>query len=223
LTFFGKWRGDEKVYAHADESPRSMTIPLCVLALGSFVVGYTWLPGFLHVAPFQYWLKPVFEQGQAALVASGSSFAIVYDHTGALNAELISMGISIVIAVGVAAVAFKVYKTNAGLEKMHKLVHTEDGQMKPAFKLLTNKYYVDEIYHACIIKPLLVASDVLWLVVDIFVIEMVCVQGFGSLAKTTSRVGRKLQTGVVRHYLYAFGVGAVFFMILFLVISAKSS
>ncbi|MEE9311319.1 MAG: NADH-quinone oxidoreductase subunit L [Planctomycetota bacterium] len=223
LTFFGKWRGDEKVYAHADESPRSMTIPLCVLALGSFLVGYTWLPGFTHIAPFQNWLKPVFAQGQAVLTASGSHFAIAYDHSGALNAELISMGLSIVIAVGVAVVAFRIYKTNAGLEKMDKMVHTEDGQMKPAYKLLSNKYYVDEIYHAGIVKPLLMASDVLWLVVDIFVIEMVCVQGFGSLAKTTSRIGRRLQTGVVRHYLYAFGVGAVFFMILFLVISAKAS
>jgi NADH-quinone oxidoreductase subunit L len=226
MTFYGKWRGEEKVYAHADESPRSMTIPLAVLALGSILIGYTWLPAFggaIHAQPFQTWLQPVFAQGQEVLVMAGSHFAIAYDHTGALNAELISMAIGSAIAIGVFLWAFKTYRTNAGLEKMHAMVHTTDGEMKPPYRLLSNKYYVDEIYHAGIVKPLLLVSEALWLVVDIFIIEMLCVQGIGTLAKTTSRVGRKLQTGVVRHYLYAFGVGAVFFMILFLVISAKSS
>lgn len=226
MTFFGKWRGDEKVYAHADESPRSMTIPLAVLSLGAIFIGYLWLPAFggeVHFQPFQTWLKPVFAQGQEVLVAAGSHFAIAYDHTGALKAEILSMSIGSAIALGISIAAFSVYRTNAGFEKMHKLAHTEDGQMKPVFKLLTNKYYVDEIYHAGIIKPLIMVSDVLWLVVDVVIIETICVQGFGGLVKMTSNVGRKLQTGVVRHYLYAFGVGAVFFTILFMLISARSS
>ncbi|MCA8918251.1 MAG: hypothetical protein KDB32_04170, partial [Planctomycetes bacterium] len=60
---------------------------------------------------------------------------------------------------------------------------------------------------------------VLFVVVDVIVIDLVCVNGTAMLVKASSDLGRRLQTGYVRHYLYAFAVGMVILSGLFLLIA----
>jgi NADH-quinone oxidoreductase subunit L len=80
---------------------------------------------------------------------------------------------------------------------------------------------VDEIYNAIIVRPLKIASDILFVVVDVIVIDLLFVNGSAMLVKASSDMGRKMQTGLVRHYLYAFAAGAVVLTALFLLIVRK--
>ncbi|MEZ5991003.1 MAG: NADH-quinone oxidoreductase subunit L [Planctomycetota bacterium] len=221
LTFFGKWRGDEHAYAHADESPRSMTTPLIILSLFAIGAGYLWLPPAfgVHHPPFAEWLAPTWAAAQAAL-PEGNHFKFTTEHD--VGAEWVNIIISSVIAVGVSVFAFMVYSKPEALGKLKKLAFSGEGdevRMKPLYKLLLNKYYVDEIYEKTIIGPIRIASDVLFVVVDVIVIDLVCVNGSAMLVKASSDLGRRLQTGYVRHYLYAFAVGMVILSGLFLLIA----
>ena len=64
MTFHGKPR-DEEAFAHAHESPRSMTIPLIVLAIPSVLIGLA-----LGLPPedghIDHFLEPVFEAAGVA-------------------------------------------------------------------------------------------------------------------------------------------------------------
>ena len=69
MTFFGeeRWRG-QKDEPHPHESPRSMTVPMIVLAFGSVFAG-----GLFKIGDsFVHWLEPVtqFEHGHSPLSAS---------------------------------------------------------------------------------------------------------------------------------------------------------
>ncbi len=221
LTFHGKWRGDEHAYAHADESPRSMALPLIILAMGAIGAGYLLLPPALgvHHPPFQTWLAPVWAAGQAAL-GEASLLRIPTEHLS-IAGEWLNIGISSIIAIGVSFFAYVTYSRPEGLAKVRKLAYSGDDDrpvMKPLFKLLLNKYYVDEIYNAIIVRPVKIASDILFVVVDVIVIDLLFVNGSAQLVKASSDMGRRLQTGLVRHYLYAFAAGAVVLTALFLLI-----
>src|SRR5213593_2125164 len=62
MTFFGESHVDHHVERHIRESPKSMTIPLIVLAAGSVISGYIGFPAWLGGAnAFEHWLEPVFE------------------------------------------------------------------------------------------------------------------------------------------------------------------
>ena len=225
LTFFGKWRGDEHAYAHADESPRSMTAPLIVLAIFAVFAGYLWLPPALgHPIGvdhpwFETWLAPVWSAAQSNL-PEGSHYRFSGEHH--IGAEWVNIIVSSVIAIGVAVFAFLIYKSPQGLEKVKKLALTGEGdnvRMRPLYKLLLNKYYVDEIYEKLVIGPIRIASDVLFVVIDVIVIDLLFVNGTAMLVKASSDLGRRMQTGYVRHYLYAFAVGMVVLSALFLLIA----
>src|SRR5438552_18599898 len=59
MTFFGQLRVDLHTEHHIHESPKSMIIPLVVLAIGSVVSGYIGIPAWLggnHA--FQQFLEP---------------------------------------------------------------------------------------------------------------------------------------------------------------------
>jgi NADH-quinone oxidoreductase subunit L len=89
------------------------------------------------------------------------------------------------------------------------------ARFRGAYKLIFNKYFVDEFYFANIINPLVRASQGLWAYVDVNFIDRATyfaadfVKGLGSTAKT-------LQNGNMQQYaLYiAMGVAATIFLIL---------
>ena len=225
LTFFGKWRGNEHAYAHADESPRSMTAPLMILAVLAIFAGWLITPAaWFHFTPFSDWLAPAWSAAQATL-PEGSHFKLSAEHdAAAITAEWINMAISSVIAIGVFVFAFLIYKSPANIEKVKKLAFSGEGEaqrMTPWYKLLLNKYYVDEIYEKFVIGPIRIVSDVLFVVVDVIVIDLLFVNGSAMLVKASSDLGRRLQTGLVRHYLYAFAVGMVVLSALFLLIAGQ--
>ena len=84
------------------------------------------------------------------------------------------------------------------------------------YMLLLNKYYVDEIYAALIVRPLLwISTNVLWHVVDEGVIDGI-VNGAATVARESGGQVRKLQSGNARSYATWVIIGAVGFTVLLL-------
>jgi NADH-quinone oxidoreductase subunit L len=166
LTFHGKQRYDERK-VHVHESPRSMLIPLVVLALLSIVGGWLAAPEFWGRANyFEDFLGPVFAS------PTESVKTIPVDPASGLGNVLVAFGEAMgpvamkilwtyaAIAVGTALVGFLVaywlYLARPG--KADRLAKS----MAPAYRTLLNKYYVDELYDAVVIRPLVwISTNVL--------------------------------------------------------------
>ena len=87
------------------------------------------------------------------------------------------------------------------------------------YKLSLNKYYVDEIYDFLIVKPALFLSrNVILNFFDIAVIERI-VNGIPKLIGQLSGSMRKMQDGLVSHYL-AYMCGGTVFIIIWMVVRA---
>ncbi len=202
LTFFGEQRYDEhKVHVH--ESPKNMTIPLILLAIlavsGGWFAAPTMIGGPNH---FENFLRPVFDVGSAAVSATPTESANVPETgSAALLKSLLAPGV-IVALIGFLT-AWWFYIRRPDLPK--KLAQSMHG----LYTLLLNKYYVDEIYLAVIVRPLLwISTNVLWHIVD----EKVIDGAVNEVATGAQGVGgelRQIQSGNPRSYATWVVIGAV--------------
>ena len=77
-----------------------------------------------------------------------------------------------------------------------------------AYRVLLNKYYVDELYDALFVEPIRRGSFWLWRQFDDLVIDG-SVNGVGAVVRIGSAVLRRIQTGYVMNYVLSFIVGVV--------------
>lgn len=196
LTFFGKFRGTHEQEHHLHESPPSMTIPLMILAFGSITAGWVGIPPLLGGGNWiGHFLEPV----------------LGHPHVHATHAEeWMVIGISIVVGIGGIFVAAVMYLWAPNLPLY--LGRT----FKSAYRVLWNKYYVDELYDYTIVKPTnWIAKRMLQGVTDGKIIEGI-VNGVPRLIAEFGERFRKLQTGFLQHY--AMGMAFGFFVIVSLIL-----
>jgi NADH-quinone oxidoreductase subunit L len=198
LTFFGKPRYDEK-HIEAHESQKVMTIPLIILAVLSVIGGFIGLPHYLGLPNFlEQWLEPVFKTANSI----NNAYAHVSDNSVAI--ELVFVVISIIVAIASIYFAFRKYSVQETFK-----------DEKGFGKVLERKYYLDEIYHASIVKPIEVTSDkFLWNIFDIKIIDG-AVNGIAKYFAKLSMDWRKMQTGVVQDYA-TFAIAGVVLILLFI-------
>jgi NADH-quinone oxidoreductase subunit L len=202
LTFFGAPRYDEhKVHMH--ESPKSMLVPLVILAILATTGGWIAAPKFWGGQDyFHNYLAPVF--------ASADKLAPSMEMTeeGAHTLELELSGVAVLITLIGFFVAWWFYVRKPQTPK--KLA----ASLSAPYTLLWNKYYVDEIYAALVVRPLLwISTNVFWHVVDERVIDG-AVNGSAHVAREVGGELRKLQSGNERSYAAWIVIGAVGFTVL---------
>ena len=148
LTFFGKPRYDEhKVHVH--ESPRSMTVPLIILAILSTVGGWAAAPHLIGGTEyFDKFLHPVFATYAPAATAGAEAAAEVVEAPGIMLLHALT-GWPVLIALAGLLLAWWFYIKSPQTPK--KLVES----LRAPYTLVLHKYYVDELYNAAIIQPLL--------------------------------------------------------------------
>jgi len=113
------------------------------------------------------------------------------------------MGISIAVALGGIGIAWYFFMANP------KAADSVAESAGPVHDLLLNKYYVDEIYDAAIVEPIVnVSRGGLWKIVDAEIIDG-AVNGAGSFVSLGAGLLRRLQTGSVRVYAASFMLGVV--------------
>lgn len=186
VAFHGKFRGTPEEFKHVHESPPIMTVPLIVLAIGSVIVGYFSIPHFLEPVI----PKPVFaaphEQERVVMTMS-----IIAGVTGILIAGYIYIVKSTVSA--------RLAKTFSGV-----------------YKVLWNKYYVDELYSFLFVKPTLwIAEKFIERFADIKIIEGI-VNGIPKLIYKTGLLIRPIQTGQLQQYAIFMIAGIIIFVLIIL-------
>jgi NADH-quinone oxidoreductase subunit L len=210
MTFFGESRVDEHVAHHIHESPKIMTVPLMVLAVLSIVGGYIGVPHVLgganHIHEF---LAPVLgggaepakaHAGISILSQAWASGGEGGGHGAAL--ELLMMVVSVVIALIGIGIAYLFYVKNPALPKLLA------ERWKGLYKLVFNKYYVDELYEILFINSLKNLGMGLWKGFDDFVIDGT-INGIAYLIGLLSGAMRKMQTGLVQNYAFSMIIGGI--------------
>ena len=196
LTFHGKQRYDEhKVHVH--ESPNNMLVPLMILAALSTVGGWFAAPAMLGTGQdyFARLLQPIFGGVEVA-------GAEVEAH----SLEVTLAVVAVLTALLGWAVAYWLYLKRP--EKTDALAKST----KPVYTTLLNKFYVDELYAAAIVKPLLwISTKVLWKGVDVAGIDG-AVNGIAEGATAIGDGVRHAQSGNTRSYAVWVVVGALVVM-----------
>jgi NADH-quinone oxidoreductase subunit L len=193
LTFFGKQRYDEH-HVHVHESPWSMLGPLVILAVLSTVGGWFAAPSFWGGADyFSNFLAPVLGGGGESAATEAAAHSL----------EMILAVVAIVTALIGFGIAFWLYIRRPG--KPEALAKS----MKGAYNTLLNKYYVDELYAAVIVNPLMwISTNVLWKFVDVASIDGT-VNGVASSATSLGDTIRHAQSGNTRSYAVWVVIGAL--------------
>jgi len=208
LTFHGKHRGarHEEHHGHGShheehhihESPKVMTIPLMLLAAGAVAAGWFGIPPILGGgAHFAEFLKPVVGHPEFHATHAEEWGVMAFSTTLAL--------------IGLGAAAFLYLRKTELPEKIAK-------QFNALYKILLNKYYVDEFYSFTIVKPTMwIADKVLVAITDAKIIEGV-VNGVPGAIGKFSAILRKVQTGLAQHYGIFMAAGAFFIVALVLLV-----
>jgi NADH-quinone oxidoreductase subunit L len=199
LTFTGRPRYTHHDVHHVHESPALMLIPLIVLALFSFIAGYVGLPPALSgthelIGEFLHSATPHGEGGEHL----------------AVSLEWILLSASVLAAGVGASLAYLLYVLRPELP----------GRISSAasalYSILTNKYYVDEIYDAILVHPIVVTSrELLWKFVDVLIIDGL-VNGIGQAVRSSADALRQIQTGYVRMYAGCILFGGIVIVVWFL-------
>src|SRR5512137_2615746 len=204
------------------ESPRSITWVLATLAFGAVAVSFLGVPLLWtgHERILEHWLAP-------ALPAE-----VTFLHFGHAT-EWLFQGMGVAAATIGWFFAMKLFKDGKS-RVPHDLKHRYFG----FWTVVYNKYYVDEAYHALVVRPALFLAAFLswfdqhvidWLVnfagwlarlfaaiddaIDKYVVDG-AVNGVGGLTREGGRVLRRIETGRIQTYLYGAALGSLLVVLL---------
>ena len=192
-TFHGPNRTGEKEREHLHEAPWVMTGPLVVLGILSLAGGALNLPALIGGNSWlEHWLEPVTAGSASLLPAAEVSRSTEW--------TLIAVAVAIALTGIIGAVR---------LLKPAALVPARQAPAEHGVgKVLANKWYVDELYDAVVVKPLgWLSRVVLWRGVDQGLIDGAGVNGSAAVSRALGWVGSKLQTGEVGFYVVLFVLG----------------
>jgi len=201
LVFFGKFRGEKKNWDHAHESPKSMTVPLIVLAVLSAIGGLIGIPKVMTGKLgdwnfFHHWLEPVFGGHGASDHAAAATEAVSHS----AGTEIVLILVATMISVSGIVLAWSIYKSEGVAERIAK-------GSGPVYVLLRNLYWVDEFYAAVILRPFYALSR-FFAGFDKWVVDGI-VNASGVIVELIGQIIKLFQTGLVRNYALMFLVGVV--------------
>jgi NADH-quinone oxidoreductase subunit L len=180
LTFLTPSRMSHEVEHHVHESPFSMTGVLVVLAVLSAV------GGFFHVNLFLEPIMPLPETDHAL------------EH---LELPLIALA----VATGLAGLAGAVYVYRRGLDRAERLARRFAG----AHRLLSGKYFVDELYEAVLGRPLHWMSERVFLGLGDRRLIDGSLHGLAAAARGAAGRLARVETGNLQFYVWLTVLGAV--------------
>jgi NADH-quinone oxidoreductase subunit L len=213
LTFYGKYRGTLSTgakhggHSQIHESPKIMTIPLAILAVLAVIGGYVGIPATLGgTNRFEHFLEPMFK---APPLPAG----IVEHANHAL--ELPLMACTTGAALLGLFLAWLLYVSRPQLPQ--RIAEAAGG----VYRLVFNKYYIDELYRAVLVNPLITGSTkLLWHGIDSAGIDG-AIDGSARGAQQVSNEVRQMQSGNLRSYAGWIAIGAVAVIIFMIVMGGK--
>jgi NADH-quinone oxidoreductase subunit L len=203
MTFFGDYRGaqpdahgshshDGHGHGEPHESPMVMLVPLMILALLSLVGGLVGIGN-----RFEHFLEPVFESGNTfypPLFDAAASSRPIAGNPGGNSMEYVLMGASVAVAFLGWYLAYLLYL------KRPQLPQKIADSLGRFYEVVVHKYYIDELYAAVFVRPLIDGSTrILWHGVDQKIIDA-AVNDAGEGARHVSDEVRHMQSGNIRSY-----------------------
>jgi len=192
-TFHGPNRTGDREREQLHEAPPLMTGPLVVLGVLTLLGGALNLPAlFGGGARLEHWLAPVTD----AAVAPAAEASPATERALVASAVLVAV-------LGLVG-ALRLLKPETLVPA--RLAPPERG----LGRLLWKKWYVDELYDAIVVRPVMwLSREVLWKVVDARVVDGLLVNGTAAASRAVGWVGSRLQTGEVGVYVVLFVVGVI--------------
>jgi NADH-quinone oxidoreductase subunit L len=215
LVFRGEERFDHEVSHHVHESPRTMVVPLAILAVLSFAGGWIGMPRVISAGIpnlLEGWLEPVFG-GHAAAAGHGAGL------------ELGLMAVSFLIAI------FGMFLGWVFYERRPELPEQLAESARGAYRLVANKYFIDELYDKVVLAPyyglcrasawfdktivdglvnaagyVTLGGSYVSVGFDTYIVDGL-VNATGYIVRFFSWMFRKLQTGIVQSYATAMILG----------------
>jgi NADH-quinone oxidoreductase subunit L len=188
MTFMGESRSEN---VHAHESPWSMRGPLVILAALS-VCG-----GWIGMERFGAFLAP--------------SVGVLPTEAGNWRLELILSVVAVLVALEGWLIADKFYRRKPECPAQYA------AALPAGYKLLANKYFVDEFYGATIVKPLLGFSKyILEWIVDVGILGGMTWL-LGGIATLAGAILQRWQSGNLRSYAACLAAGAAAVLLFLLV------
>ena len=189
LTFYGQTRADHHAYDHAHESPRVMTIPLMLLALGAVLAGMEFYPDFVGHHEGAFWGSAIF---------TAESNHVLHDsHDVPVWVKLSPF----VMMLGGLGVAYWFYQVDPAMPRA--LAERHHG----LYRFLLNKWWFDELYDRIFVGPAKALGRFLWKKGDGQTIDG-AINGLamGAVPYVTRLAGRA-QSGYLYHYAFVMLVG----------------
>ncbi len=197
MTFHGKPRADHHVMEHVHESAWVMLVPLIVLATGAFAAGFSLHSLFIGDDWRAFWNGSIFN-GTNNHVLAGIEHVPFW----------VDISPTIVGLLGI-LIAYLMYM-------FFPLSPIRLAEMfRPIYLLFLNKWYVDELYDAVLVQPLIRLARSFWQTGDVTVIDGVP-NGLAALATEGSREAVKIQTGSLAAYAFAMLIGIVVLLGIFM-------
>lgn len=195
LVFHGKSRADQETIDHIHESPKVMTIPLIILALGAIFIGGVFANklGIVH-GEIKFW------HGAVAL-GKVSDDTTIYEAAHHVpkwvkQAPLAVGGAGFVFA----ALCYLLFR---------RLPSKIASFFRPLYLLFYNKWYFDEIYDLIIVNPLKKLAKFLWKFFDTKIIDGLGPNGFAFVSSKVGAGFRVLQSGYIYHYSFVMLIGLI--------------
>ncbi len=206
MTFFNECRASEEVKKHIHEAPKTMTVPLMILAVLSIFGGYIGVPASLGGSNLvEHFLDPVVGLGKDKLFQSAGGPELVHrvsetvvHHSSDLEYSL--MLLTVIIVFGGILFAYTMYM------KKRSLPETLAAANPSFYRLSLNKWYVDELYEKAVINPLCSIGLFLWKGIDVVVIDGL-VNSTAEFFMQCGVIWKASQTGYVQRYAVSFLVG----------------
>ncbi len=193
LTFHGENRSENKIYAHAHESPLVMIAPLFILAVGSIFSGIFFADYFIGYNKKEFW--------DNAILLTESSHKYL-----PLTQSLISKS---AVAIGI-LVCVLIYSNN--LNRAKNLSYNLD----PLYSLSKNKWFVDELYHKLFVLTFFKLANFFWKRGDEKTIDGFGPNGVSWIISKSSSYVSLFQSGYLFHYAFAMLGGLVIILTWFL-------
>lgn len=185
LVFFGKARSTAA--EHASENPAIITVPLIILAVLSILGGALNLPG---VYTLEHWLE--------------ESLA----HTPKVEFMAWVALSSLAVALAGLFLAWLVYSQRRMPFKDTDPLARYLGKL---FTAIYNKWWVDELYQAVVLRPYRRLAEFLAQPVDVGVIDGIA-NGLGTVSRSVAERLRRFENGYVRSYALTILIGVAVIM-----------
>ena len=198
MTFHGAPRADERVMAHVHESPKSMTIPLIVLALGAMFAGGVGYNVFVGDGMKAFW---------------GASILVLPNHTALVDAHHVAAWVKhapmVVGAIGI-GLAYYLYMVKTDLPAQLA------SRFHYIYLFLYNKWYFDELFDWMFVRPAHYLGRELWREGDGTIIDGLGPDGLTAVTRNLAARASQLQSGYVYHYAFAMLIGVAGLITLYL-------